>query len=425
MGAGGEKDDNVMPMLRTGWPVLIIGLALARVAAADDRPPAPERWEPGGTPILSADSDIGVGLGAIGSLARFRRSCTWPYCWRLEAQVFFSVKDGTLPYHDHNLKLDLPGLLGGRLRLYLQAGFARYLNSTYYGMGNASPGPDCDALGWPRCRSRYYQYDRIYPQLQGTARFAITQRHSLIVGANVTYNWINLYGNALGNKLALDREQGDAATRDLLHGTNNHALAAFQAGWIYDSRDHELIPERGMHHEVSGRFSPELAGDNISYAGANVALRFYRGLWRNRLAIAVRVMADLLFGAPPFYELARCGGMTDTGAIGGGSAIRGVPMQRYYGKAKLLANLELRGRLIPFHIKSQRFNIGVVAFFDAGRTWADYGSNTLDGTGLGLKFGTGGGLRIQWGETFMLRGDVAYSPDASPIGFYIDVGHIF
>jgi hypothetical protein len=37
----------------------------------------------------------------------------------------------------------------------------------------------------------------------------------------------------------------------------------------------------------------------------------------------------------------------------------------------------------------------------------------------------GGGLRLQSGDAFVLRGDVAWSPDARPIGAYFAVGHTF
>jgi hypothetical protein len=69
---------------------------------------------------------------------------------------------------------------------------------------------------------------------------------------------------------------------------------------------------------------------------------------------------------------------------------------------------------------------GVVAFFDAGRVWADTAPHPeLDGTGLGLKYGTGGGVRLQSGKAFVLRGDVAWSPDARPLGGYFAVGQAF
>jgi hypothetical protein len=68
----------------------------------------------------------------------------------------------------------------------------------------------------------------------------------------------------------------------------------------------------------------------------------------------------------------------------------------------------------------------VTAFLDGGRVWADTRpAPELDGATAGLKYGVGGGLRVQKGETFVLRADLAWSPDARPIGAYLLAGQLF
>ena len=69
---------------------------------------------------------------------------------------------------------------------------------------------------------------------------------------------------------------------------------------------------------------------------------------------------------------------------------------------------------------------GIAGFFDAGRLWVDFHAHPdLDGAAFGLKYGTGGGIRLQQGKTFVARLDLAWSPDATPIGGYFGVGEIF
>ena len=135
-------------------------------------------------------------------------------------------------------------------------------------------------------------------------------------------------------------------------------------------------------------------------------------------------MADALLGDPPFWELAR---FDDTPAIGGGKAVRGVPAQRYNGKVKLFENLEARHQIVPVTFEGKEMVLSVAAFLDGGRSWTELGRShpDLDGTGLGLKYGIGGGLRLQQGRTFVVRADVAWSPDARPIGAYFAAGQIF
>jgi len=52
----------------------------------------------------------------------------------------------------------------------------------------------------------------------------------------------------------------------------------------------------------------------------------------------------------------------------------------------------------------------------------------LDGYGFGLEYGTGGGMRLGWGEYGVVRIEVAWSPDGdptSPFGVYMDVENAF
>ncbi|MCZ7582498.1 MAG: hypothetical protein M5R36_03725 [Deltaproteobacteria bacterium] len=61
--------------------------------------------------------------------------------------------------------------------------------------------------------------------------------------------------------------------------------------------------------------------------------------------------------------------------------------------------MEFRSMVFPFTLGTQRFRLGAAAFLDGGRLWADTTRRAdLDGDGVGLKYGTGGGPRLQWGN---------------------------
>jgi hypothetical protein len=64
--------------------------------------------------------------------------------------------------------------------------------------------------------------------------------------------------------------------------------------------------------------------------------------------------------------------------------------------------------------------------------WNDYTfSDPRDGTGIGIKYGIGGGPFIIWDTAALLCVNVAYSPDASaanpgfPLGIYVQEGLTF
>lgn len=406
--------------LRFGALLLVLCglLRVAHAAPVDENAPSPNRYEVSALPLLLADTDRGFMFGAYGLMVRFRKGSA-PYLWRLQVVSRVSVERGQddtlqLPFHDHRVQLDLPGVFDPRLRLDFTLAFRRYTDTGYYGIGNASPGGAASTI------QRYTEYERTYPGVAAQARWRFTDHIALLLGATFTYNWIDVFG---GSKLAQDLAAGDDKLSDFLRGTDNHPLTLLTMGWLYDSRDHEFTPTRGMFHELSWRFSPL---PDLVYGGLNATGRFFYPLLGEHLVLAARVTLDMLFGNVPIYELARLGGLVPQDGIGGARGIRGVPLQRYHGKIKLFGNFEARSKLLPFTLLSQRFNLGVLAFVDLGRTWSDYHAlSRFDGDGVGLKVGFGGGLRLQWGETFILRGDLAWSPDADPVGAYIAFHHIF
>ena len=191
------------------------------------------------------------------------------------------------------------------------------------------------------------------------------------------------------------------------------------AGEVVERGYPEPVVSKIVALERAHRFKRRL----MLIARLSGSARFYVPVVRDWLTFAVRFVGDALMGDVPFYELAK---YQDSYAFGGSKGVRGVPGQRYHGKLKLFSNVELRSQLVRFRAFGNSNNLGLAGFFDFGRLWADYsGSAELDGSELGLKNGTGGGLRWAAGKSFVLRFDVAWSPDADPVGAYLAAGHTF
>ena len=117
-------------------------------------------------------------------------------------------------------------------------------------------------------------------------------------------------------------------------------------------------------------------------------------------------------------------------APGGGRSLPGVPLQRFAGKIKVVANGELRGTILTLARGKQRVRLGAVAFGDAARALADWHpvyleGRSVDGPWTRIAVGVGGGLRVAWGETFVIRADVGYSPTEGTHALYIGVGQVF
>lgn len=439
---------NRTPRLRRAafaWVVAVGLLGAAEVSTRADEPPAnqettdshapsnqsasangassasapAEKGEFNFFPIVGGDSDVGIGVGEVSNWARVNPA-TKKFSRRLENAFFitFKERDGSLivPFLDVYLLLTLPHIgPGGRFRVDVRPSYTDERTLGYEGIGNASQRP----AGFSDAQ---LSYRRTHPTLAVDVRARLWGHLYAKTSSAFTYSWLDVPPDSF---LVHDRETANAEVRRLLGGWDPHGIWLLGGGFEYDSRDNETVTTRGQFHSASVRGSPAFGGwAPYGYAQANVTLRFYTQPVPRWLSISWRLVGDAFLGDPPFYELAR---FDDTPAIGGGKALRGVPAQRYHGKVKAFGNLEARSELWPFTIKGKPLVLGVATFFDAGRTWTELFRREpdLDGTGLGLKYGIGAGLRLQEGDTFVVRADLAWSPDARPLGGYFAAGQIF
>jgi outer membrane protein assembly factor BamA len=375
--------------------------------------PAPSRTEVGAFPLAGGNSDVGWGGGAIGSLTRIEPGFG-PYRWRLEFNGLATFqhtdeKGWSTPYQDYYLLWTDPHLIRDRLRLELRPSYTEESTLLYYGIGNDAPAGEA--------ASDHYRYGRAHPRLMARLQFSVAPGLYFLTGLSLTYNRMEIHG---GSKLEQDLDTPGGPRR----APTRHAVALFEYAAVLDARDDEIDTHEGAFHQLKLRLSPGgTSAFPYRYGQLNATARFYTTPVRPWITIAVRVVADALFGDPPFYELAR---YEDTNAIGGVRGVRGVPAQRYYGKLKAFGNLEVRSEILTTTIGAKEYAVGLAAFFDAGRVWSDWSPDPArDGTGLGLKWGIGAGLRFRQGNTFVVRGDVAWSPDATPIGAYFAAGQIF
>lgn len=417
---------------------LLLAVVLATGAAADmfgnqDIEVKPTRTEVMVVPAFGYNTDLGLGLGAAAVIARFKPGA-YPYHWRIETSV--NVRMKPLPKHGKvefpffmaYLRFARPGLLDGKARLRIWFACAYRTNIGYYGMGNAAPEEtpwesidrEADPEAYERAIQRN-QYARTTPRLQSDLWIDLPGALRMFVGGRFSWNWTTVYdGSVLAEDLA---GASGEKVQGMLVGAGRHGQLLGFAGLMWDTRDHEFAPSRGVFHDLSLRGGPvfEEPGGFVAF---NLTLRWFAPIWKDNIVFAARVLGDLIVGPAPFYELAWYGNAFPETAPGGGNGIRGIPEMRYHGKVKLIGNVELRHQIVRFRLFKQPTRLGGVVFADAGRIWTDLSSNPgLDGDGFGLKWGVGGGPRLQIGETFLVRMDFAYSPDG--FGVYLELGNAF
>ncbi len=368
-------------------------------------------------PLVGGNSDIGIGAGQLSNISGVKQGIE-PFRWQLETSAFISFKPqhGSLivPLQDYWVAFHLPYQGPRRVRIDARAAYTDERALPFYGIGNASTVPKDIPV-------EQTQFARIHPTLLLRARMPVYRDVYVTAGDVFTYNRFTVAPTSVLGQYAAT---GPADGRKFVGSFAPHSVELAEVGAQYDTRDHQIDTRSGQFHEIQFRLSPKL-GSALPYDYERITATT-RGYYpvNDRITLSARLVGDVMLGDVPFYELAR---YDETPAIGGLNAVRGVPANRYYGKVKLFGNLEARSDLFNFHFLGKPLKLGIAAFFDGGRSWTEllHSHPDLDGTGIGLKYGIGGGLRLQQNTTFVLRFDLAYSPDATPVGAYFTAGQIF
>ena len=400
----------------TGGAALLLTLTVSRIAFAEsENEDKPSEFT--AVPFVGGDSDVGFGGGFIASWARVSSDYD-PYLLRVEAATAITLKRPedawVVPYTDAYALIDAPHVLPNRLKLRLRLSYTREQRLPYSGIGNAS-------TALPESQDEASRYSRIHPTADLQSELRLSRELRLLLGISFTQNWLDIPPDS---RLATDMREGSETVQRLLSNSDDHPVLLFSYGISFDTRDNVVNAKRGFYTAARIDLGPGDSGAFIHrWARTDCSARAFVPLIDSYLTLAGRVVGDFLFGDAPFYELPR---YDSTSAIGGGNGVRGIPAQRYWGKLKVFGNLELRSELVRVRLFGKQTRFGLTGFFDAGRVWAEYAANPeLDGTGIGLKYGTGAGLRMAAGKSFVLRFDVAWSREANPLAAYLVSGHAF
>jgi len=205
-------------------------------------------------------------------------------------------------------------------------------------------------------------------------------------------------------------------------------LSTLQLGLMLDKRDNEAAPTTGYWLEGSVRGATRFIGSDWDYLGANLSARFYWPVDKgHRLVVASQTILDNIIGDLPYDAMSRVGGsayLNDLNAFGGQYIGRGIRDQMFVGRLKAIEQLELRYNFYDFNLGTQNFALTGALFGDLGV--ASWDLSKLSRDLQSIHSGFGGGLRINWNKTFVIRADLALSPteNYSP-RFYLVVGNIF
>jgi outer membrane protein assembly factor BamA len=349
-------------------------------------------------PLLTYNSDTGLAYGAATQVQGAGGAD--PYRFQIAAQVLRST--GGLSAH--YLRYDVPRLLGTQIRLWTRVEYHREVFAPYYGAGNQSSSRLADHPGLSG--DHPFTYDRTLPTGRVGFGFPLNDCIHLVTFLGYTHVGVKAYPGSL---LAQLKPSGFEGGDDL----------QASVGAYYDGRDLEAVPTRGSLVEIGARGASKYALSDSTYAGVTARYLHFSSP-HPRTVLAVRFEGDLLSHDAPFWALQSFGATDTIEGVGGQYSARGIPQNRYIGRAKVVSSVELRWRLFEKPLFGENANFGLVGFLDAGRVWELEGD---DGPFWKIHPGYGGGVRL-WRRSLVLRMDVASSPDR-PLSLYFVFGHFF
>ena len=146
----------------------------------------------------------------------------------------------------------------------------------------------------------------------------------------------------------------------------------FRVGMVYDNRDHNSDPTRGIYAEATLVGAPDLI-DRKGYGNLSYTFiwRQYLPLYKDKLTLAYRLGAqNRLAGKTPWYMINNLNTMffqkMYTEGLGGSVTMRGVNRNGVIGEGFAFGNIELRWRIVGFQFINQNWQVALNPFLDAG-----------------------------------------------------------
>jgi len=178
---------------------------------------------------------------------------------------------------------------------------------------------------------------------------------------------------------------------------NNKWFTGGEIQLAIDTRNHDLIPVRGVYAAISSRqlFGFSKTSDQFNQTDANVS--FYTDvLSGNRLIFATSIGAGHTFG-----DL----GLLQAQYLGFKQNLRGYRFQRFAGRTRAYNNTELRFNFGETNFYLFKGPSGVLAFHDIGRVWIENEHSNK------WHVGYGGGIWLAPFNKVLIAGMLSFSKE--------------
>jgi len=378
----------------------------------------------GPLPVVAFDQDKGLQYGALLNIYNFGNGESYPVPksqWYLEASFF--TKGSRLFVLNYDNRTLIPGV---RFCLSGQYTYEKALD--FYGFNGYESIIDANVLS---STSAYYRMSRKVPYFKADFTGNITS--NLYWKAGYHFKWFDIGSfvpetGAVPTLFDLYKQTGVIAAEDAEGGISSSIRTAL----MYDSRDFEPSPSKGIWAEANVEYAPSWLGTSKEYVKYYLAFRNYLPLAGDRLVFAYRLNAQGFLKDPAFYMLPYetiLGHGYDKDGFGGYRTIRGVIRNRIQGRSICYYNSELRYRFVDFHLFNQNVGLAVSGFCDGGRVLVPFGNQTLQNEKFHIS--AGGGFRFIINRNFIVAAEYGVPFNAQDRipgksgALYINTGFLF
>jgi len=410
----------------------------------------------GALPAIAFDSDLGFQYGLLGNLFQYGDGSTYPdYRWSLYGEWSRTTKGSGI----NQLFFDSKYLLPHNIRITADFSFLTERALDFYGFNGYESvykhGYE-DDTNYDYISRVFYRHERKLARITADFQGKIHQ---------TPLRWLAGFGyfNTRIGSVDIDRLNKGLAEADKLPAVDglydkyvkwgiipaeeaNGGVHQFvKLGLVYDTRDNEPNPNKGMWSEVVLMTAPRFIGNKeTAYTKMAITHRQYFTLKKEVLTFAYRLgWQATIDGHTPFYMqpymVNTFTKTTKNDGLGGARSLRGILRNRIVGEDIAYGNFEFRWKFRKVYRWKQNFYYSLNLFTDLGTITReikfDKGlfpegeiySNYFSDSNPGLHQSYGMGLRIAMNQNFILAVDYGLAGDKrdGDSGLYINLGFLF
>lgn len=328
-------------------------------------------WNFGPLPAIGYNSDLGFQYGALCDVYYYGDGSTYPeYLHKFNVEASWYTKGSGIFHFFYDSKYLIP-----KTRLTFAASYLPNKMMAFYGFnGYASP----YSAELAKENPAYYATDRKLLRILANFQGKLTKHIGWAAGVS--------YWNYKIGHVQLDKYKDRPSLYDLYldkgiirpEEAHGGELIELKLGLVYDTRDMEAAPNRGIWAEAIALGSPDIIGNTgNAYMKLSAHFRQYIPLIYNRLTLAYHLAYQgTIAGNPPFYVQSSIATLylrqVENEGLGGINTVRGLLLNRMVGDGYAWANAELRWRIFDFRLFAQDWYFATNPFFDAGMVVQPY-----------------------------------------------------